>query len=217
MRINCIILDTSYGEIKLEEKTEMKAIRRAAELAALVTLYLALLGCGLNVGVGINFHFQGGKSMEAKAKHFQSPKEAVTLTIELMADENWSELASYYDLNGSSVKPGELRDGSYFNCEDDPSVPMHPALRHSCKRPFSPSFSYRYFESVPDGVRVHLGISIDQGGGMVQEGRDSFLLSKSKEGYRLRPDDIMVKESTDLPMQVESNDALKLKLDDTEE
>lgn len=118
---------------------------------------------------------------------FPDPKTAVTETARLLRSKSWPELARYYDLSGTDVAAETLTSGSFFVREKRPEV-SHPAGFWRYKQPFAPSFRYMSHSTVGDDeIEVTVYVRIDQGGGMVQEGRNSFRMRKSKSGYRLLP------------------------------
>jgi hypothetical protein len=122
------------------------------------------------------------------AKFFESPQQAVSRSEELLRKQDWSTLASYYDLSGSGVDRSELTSGRFFMRSDRPSG-AHPGVDWRYKQPFAPGFKFDHVEPTdrPDVQQVIVSISIDQGGGMVQKGLKSFLLRKSARGYQLLP------------------------------
>ncbi len=122
--------------------------------------------------------------------YFSSPRESVEIIAQLLSNEEWVTLSSYYltrDMDKELVD--SLVSGDYFIREERPEV-AHPAGFWKYKHPFSPGFTYSYQEKTPeDLIRVHLEIEIDQGEGMIQRGQDSYLLKKFQKGYKLVPEE----------------------------
>lgn len=128
-----------------------------------------------------------GDVMADEPAFFPDPKTAVTEAARLLRSKSWPELARYYDLSGTDVAADTLISGSFFVRDKRPEV-GHPAGFWRYKQPFSPSFRYMSHSTVGDDViEVTVHVRIDQGGGMVQEGRDSFRMRKSESGYRFLP------------------------------
>jgi hypothetical protein len=122
---------------------------------------------------------------EEDLKYFKSSKEAVEVISSLLRKSDWVTLSRYYDLSGSDIDRKELETGRLFVRTEKPDA-AHPGGFWQYKAPFSPGFKYAHQE--PEGediVRVHLRIEIDQGGGMVQEGLDSFRMRKTPKGYQI--------------------------------
>lgn len=135
---------------------------------------------------GPRAHGEAGLIRHGRA-FFTGPKAAVPLISRHLIEENWLELARYYDLAGTDISPVSLLSGAFFKRETPPEI-GHPGGFDKFKQPFSPSFSYSSHRSVGEHeVRVTVSIEIDQGGGMLQQGRDTFTLRKSEPGYRLLP------------------------------
>jgi len=121
-----------------------------------------------------------------QAKYFASPSKAVKQITVMMEEKNWSELANYYDLTGSQTDRAELVSGEFFYTEERPDI-AHPAGFWKYKHPFAPGFEFnsiRELEDV-DVFEITVGIEIDQGGGMIQEGYQTFLMQKSDKGYQV--------------------------------
>ena len=137
-------------------------------------------------GDGLEVTDPAGLIRHEKA-YFADPASAVELISRLLVEGNWLELALYYDLDDDEISPATLLSGAFFKREVPPEV-GHPGISNRFKEPFSPSFSYAsHFTEGNDEVRVTVDIEIDQGGGMVQEGRDTFSLRRTEHGYRLLP------------------------------
>ena len=122
---------------------------------------------------------------------FNNPQDAVTEIALMLRNENWKELASYYDLKGSQVERGSLVSGEFFIRHTRPKS-AHPGGFWRYRHPFAPEFDFGWVERSEDSgdiVEVIVTIEIDQGGGMMQRGIDSFLMRESDCGYRILPDD----------------------------
>ncbi|MFC1680065.1 hypothetical protein ACFL2T_07645 [Elusimicrobiota bacterium] len=120
---------------------------------------------------------------------FLSPQEAVERIAKLLREEDWPALAGYYDLDGTEVDPKQLHSGDFFIRTERPET-AHPGGFWRYKQPFSPAFKYEsHGDSTkhPGDVIVTVGVSIDQGGGMVQRGMSFFRLRRSGGGFRLAP------------------------------
>ena len=129
-------------------------------------------------------------SMAPQPAYFSDPKSAVDEIARLMRAKSWTELARYYDLSGTEIFIEELNSGRFFVRDKLPAV-GHPAGFGRYKQPFAPSFSYSSHEVIDENrVEVTVEISIDQGGGMIQRGLDSFRMRKSDKGYQVLPDAI---------------------------
>lgn len=140
-----------------------------------------------------------GRMIRHKKAYFSDPASAVLQVSRLLLDENWLELALYYDLTGSGISPASLLSGAFFKHDHPPEV-GHPGVLGGIKQPFSPSFSYLSNHTLENNeVRVTVQISIDQGMGMTQEGRDSFNMRKVGNGYRLLPKNMGSSESGEAP------------------
>lgn len=122
--------------------------------------------------------------------YFASPAQAVDAIRELLRDEDWATLASYYDLGGTNIDRATLLSGAFFVRNERPEA-AHPGGFWRFKQPFPPSFQFA-FASPADAagvVTVEVSITIDQGGGEpVQEGRQQFRMRQSAQGFQILPD-----------------------------
>lgn len=126
-------------------------------------------------------------SMAPQPAYFTDPKSAVDEIARLMRAKSWTELARYYDLSGTEISIEELNSGRFF-VRDKPPAVGHPGGFNRYIQPFAPSFSYFSHQTIGDGmVEVTVDIEIDQGGGMIQRGLESFRMRKSEKGYQLLP------------------------------
>ncbi len=120
-------------------------------------------------------------------RYFASPQESVDAITDLLKSEDWPALASYYDLSGSDIDENSLTDGTFFINEERPEA-AHPAGFWRYKQPFAPGFTFQSAKMLnADQVEVTVMIEIDQGGGMVQRGLDTFRLIAHPEGYQILP------------------------------
>ena len=118
---------------------------------------------------------------------FESPKAAVEKITELLINQNWKELGRYYDLSNTDITEEELNSEDFYIRKERPEA-AHPGGFWRYKRLFSPSFEYSFFESIGvDKVLVWVKIEIDQGEGMIQEGKQSFEMRKSDKGFQILP------------------------------
>ncbi len=126
-------------------------------------------------------------SLGEGVKYFDNPPQAVIAIKGMLKASAWEELSRYYDLSGTDIDRARLMSGEFFVREKRPEV-SHPGGFWRFKQPFSPQFSYLSHSKVSDEiVEVTVQVEIDQGGGMIQRGMDSFQLRKSAEGYQLLP------------------------------
>ena len=120
-------------------------------------------------------------------RFFSNPRKAVQQTAKWLCDESWVKLALHYDLSGTQIPLSSLCTGSFFVRSKPPEV-GHPGGFSRYKQPFAPSFSYQSHRTLKSGeIEVKVHISIDQGGGMVQEGWETFSLRRSAKGLQLLP------------------------------
>ena len=119
--------------------------------------------------------------------YFESPEKAVDLITLMLQNESWETLTSYYDLTNSFVPVSEFLSGNFFVPTEEPEV-RHPGGFWKYKHPFSPGFSFNYASTHENVVTVYLSIEIDEGGGKVQRGIDSFkLVFYPGKGYKIMP------------------------------
>jgi len=147
----------------------------------------ACLIAGLVAGLLVPSIFEGGGAMAQEPAYFSDPESAVAETARLLRAKAWAELARYYDLSGTDVAPDTLTSGAFF-VRDKPPAVGHPAGFGRYRQPFAPGFSYlSHAGAGDDEVVVTVHVEIDQGGGMVQRGLDTFRLRRSARGYQLLP------------------------------
>ncbi len=148
-------------------------------------LIISGITCWLGFGCFIIMH--AGTAMADAPKYFTDVKSAVVETARMMRARSWPELAHYYDLSETDIAPGHLESGAFFMRPKPPEI-GHPAGFGFYIQPFAPEFSYLSHKTVgSDVIEVTVQIEIDQGGGMIQRGLDSFRLRRSQKGYRLLP------------------------------
>ena len=121
-------------------------------------------------------------------KYFANPSVAVDQITIMLEEKNWPELAKYYDLSDSPIDRKELVSGEFFYTEEKPEF-AHPAGFWRYKHPFAPAFKFKSKRELeePGVIEVTVGIEIDQGGGMIQRGMQTFLMRKSDKGYQIMP------------------------------
>jgi hypothetical protein len=126
---------------------------------------------------------------EMQQGYFSSPEESVKVISMLLISEDWTTLSSYYYLADSNRDLlDSLLSGDYFIRKDMPET-AHPGGFWKYRHPFPPGFTYFSHEQLTeDRIKVNLVINIDQGDGMVQTGKASFLLKKFPEGYKILPE-----------------------------
>ena len=119
--------------------------------------------------------------------YFESPKKAVEQITEMLKNENWEKLFTYYDRYGSNIQPKEFLSGRFFIRAKAPEV-AHPGGFWKYKHPFAPGFTFDYTTTDENIVTVNLSIEIDQGNGRVQRGTDTFKLRNHPDkGYKIIP------------------------------
>jgi len=125
-----------------------------------------------------------------QAKYFSSPAVAVEQIRVMLREKKWAELADYYDLTDSPVDRADLISGEFFYTEEAPLV-AHPAGFWKYKHPFAPAFEFKSVKELeePGVVEVTVAVEIDQGGGMIQRGLQTFLMRKSQKGYQIMPNE----------------------------
>ncbi len=177
--------------------THFRIIRTLlASTIILVVLGVIVSGCSMTPAV----------QPEEKMAYFEDPQQAVDSIRTMLSANAWAELSRYYDLTGTDIKRKSLISGDFFVREKRPEV-SHPAGFWRYKQPFSPQFSYLAQHPLADDiVEVTVHIEIDEGGGMVQRGMDSFQLRKSTNGYQLLPKKIQVPPSaSEIPVSMSSS------------
>jgi hypothetical protein len=120
---------------------------------------------------------------------FPSPEKSVEIITQLLKSENWSTLSNYYYTIGVNQELiDSIMSGEYFLRREMPEV-AHPAGFWKYRHPFPPGFNYSSHEKIKENlIKVNLIIEIDQGEGLTQVGKASFLLRKFHEGYKILPE-----------------------------
>ncbi len=122
------------------------------------------------------------------ARYFASPSDAVERITAMLEKKDWPELAKHYDLADSPIDRTDLISGEFFYTEEEPAV-AHPAGFWRYKHPFAPAFEFKSVRDLeePGVIEVTVGVEIDQGGGMIQRGLQTFLMRRSDKGYQVMP------------------------------
>ena len=120
--------------------------------------------------------------------YFESPSVAVEQITRMLEEKDWPELAKYYDLAESPIDRADLVSGEFFYSEEKPAV-VHPGGFWKYKHPFAPAFEFKSVRELeePSVVEVTVSVEIDQGGGMIQRGLQTFLMRRSEKGYQIMP------------------------------
>ena len=127
-------------------------------------------------------------SLVDKPKYFSSPASAVKQITVMLENKDWAELSMYYDLDGSLIDRAILISGEFFYTDEKPKV-GHPAGFWHYKHPFPPAFKYASSRNLEESgvIEVTVVVEIDQGGGMIQRGIQTFLMRKTDKGYQVMP------------------------------
>ena len=120
-------------------------------------------------------------------RYFPTPSAAVKTTADLLKTENWSELATYYDLTGTVLDRTDLTKEGFFIETDAIEEALSEELE-AYKQPFSPGFEFQSARSLGnDIIEVTVITEIIGDDDTVQQGLDTFLLKAHPEGYQLLP------------------------------
>ena len=121
-------------------------------------------------------------------KYFDNPSISVAQIKIMLKEKNWVELSKYYDLSDSQIERSDLVSGNFFYTEEIPEV-AHPAGFWKYKHPFAPAFDYNSVRELEETgvIEVTVSIEINQGGGLIQRGLQTFLMRKSDKGYQVMP------------------------------
>ena len=126
----------------------------------------------------------------AHTKYFASPGEAIPVISDLLKNQDFKILASYYDLSFSKIKRADLESGEFFIRNKRPGA-AHPAELWRYRTPFAPGSKFDSIQSTGK-ERVYLirvMIEIDQGTGFPnQAGFAHFYMIRSARGWRILPD-----------------------------
>lgn len=120
--------------------------------------------------------------------YFASPESAVEEISVMLRNKDWVKLAMYYDLSDSKIDRATLISGQFFYTDERPES-AHPAGFWHYKHPFPPAFKYLSASDVTQvGVKqVTVQVEIDQGGGMIQRGKQTFFMSRTGKGFQILP------------------------------
>lgn len=142
----------------------------------ILVLCLLLIGCSNQPGPG------------DKPMYFTNPESAVEEISVMLTNKDWPKLAMYYDLSDSEIDRETLISGEFFYTDERPES-AHPAGFWHYKHPFPPAFKYLSSNDVAQvGVKqVTVHIEIDQGGGMIQRGEQTFFMTSTGKGYQVLP------------------------------
>ena len=141
----------------------------------IIVMCLLLVGCNNHSGA-------------ARPAYFASPDSAVKQIAVMLENKDWSELSRYYDLTGSPIDRATLISGEFFYTDERPDV-AHPAGFWHYRHPFPPAFKYLSSRDLeePGVIAVTVEVEIEQGGGMIQRGMQTFLMRKTDRGYQVMP------------------------------
>jgi len=121
-------------------------------------------------------------------RYFPTPSAAVNTTADLLKSENWSELATYYDLSDSVFDRQDLTKENFF-IESGIEEALSEELE-AYKQPFAPGFRFQSARSLGnDVIEVTVITEIAGEDGAMRQGLDTFLLKAHPEGYQLLPKD----------------------------
>ena len=144
--------------------------------ATIIVICLLLVGCN-------NQHSSSYEPM-----YFASPESAVEEISVMLRNKDWAKLAMYYDLSDSQIDRATLISGEFFYTDKRPQS-AHPAGFWHYKHPFPPSYKYLSSNDVAQvGIKqVTVHVEIDQGGGMIQRGEQTFFMSWTGKGFQILP------------------------------
>lgn len=120
--------------------------------------------------------------------YFSDPASAVEKISVMLKEKDWTQLAKYYDLSDSPIERSTLLSGDFFYTDQRPES-SHPAGFWHYKHPFAPAFKFHSIRELeePGVIEVTVEVEIDQGGGMIQRGMQSFLMRKTSKGCQVMP------------------------------
>jgi len=92
-------------------------------------------------------------------------------------------------ITNASIDRETLVSGEFFYTDEEPAA-AHPAGFWHYKHPFPPAFKFHSYREIeePGLIEVTVMVEIDQGGGMIQRGVQTFLMRKTEKGYQVIPD-----------------------------
>ncbi len=119
--------------------------------------------------------------------YFSTPEQAHKIGTALLLKDDWSALASYYDLGGTDVTKKLLKTAEFYR--NNPKLYVGPpGAMSKFKEPFSLAMKYAGAVSRGDLTQVTLEIKIPQGhASPVQIGLDYFYLRRSEKGFQFIP------------------------------
>jgi len=120
-------------------------------------------------------------------RFFESPRQAVDAIRVMLENEDWTSLASYYDLEGSDVDRDTLTSGEFFIRSERPDL-AHPGGFWRHRHPFAPSFVYAFTTPAMEAgvVIVRVVIQIDQGSDSPpQDGWQEFSMRESEKRFQI--------------------------------
>lgn len=122
------------------------------------------------------------------AEYFTDPALAVEKITVMLREKDWPQLAKYYDLSDSPIDRSTLISGEFFYTDQRPKS-AHPGGFWRYKHPFSPAFKFHSIRELEESgvIEVTVEVEIDQGGGMIQRGMQTFLMRKTSKGYKVMP------------------------------
>lgn len=121
-------------------------------------------------------------------KYFDDPRTAVEVSTYLLLDENWAEIACYYYLKDTDLTYDDINCSNFFMQNKKPKNNPLPALYWKYKHPFPPGYRYLFTEPIDvDIMRIWLTNKFEVGEGVRREGRHSFLMKYTINGYQFIP------------------------------
>ncbi len=168
-------------------------MRRTKSAVRFASLALVLLGSVSMISFGAGCASDKAMTRDAMATEstaFDSPEAAVPQIRRMLRDEQWPQLASYYDLSESSLTYEDLASGGFF-LNIDTNAGGQPREISRYRHPFPPAYEFsRVIDTAdPNVVIVEMQIAIDQGEGMpIQRGLTWFKMRRSDGGWRILPE-----------------------------
>ena len=127
---------------------------------------------------------------KSQRKYFKSPEESIPVISDLLTNQDFKILATYYDLSSSKLNRTFLESGDFFIRKERPEV-AHPAGFWRYKHPFTPGFKFHSMQPTEKEsvYLVRMVIEIDQGSEYPsQQGFSEFYMIKSLKGWQILPD-----------------------------
>lgn len=159
-------------------------------------LVILLGGCGLRSGTGTETD---------KVGYFTSPRDAVPRISDMLRNEQWPQLAAYYDLTDAQVERRDLAGGGFFLRPASEARELPPPENELARyrHPFHPSHEYRRTLETddPDVYVVEVMLEIEQGAGMPpRRSIDYFKMRQSPDGWQVLPDPVAPNEQRGEPV-----------------